>query len=741
MGRPIKPVGYIERASPRERGMLVGIPFSHDFRPNEEDWELGGIEYLEPLGAFGQVGRPDVGDMVTTDDGGPWEYVQGDCWQVMRPYAYPPAWWLLAGDGRVYTDLRAAFQTARHTWGMDPAWQMRLCRWAAPMGQGVWPQVTVRMPAEWYKGATVYDENGTPEEVWDWWPAWVSLYLPMYDTTEWPDPLLHVIAETDDEFPSDNRILGSEMGTVLETYRSAGLVTEQALMQSRITWQAVRFEWFGDGWVRVGLSNSDQWWWAWLGDDIRMVRSSLERPVDVTVIGQMAAFHMGQMAFEEGRARLRRPVRLPVDASMTEPQFELLASADFPRIPVELGGWELTAENQSTNCDEHQPVITWEKPLFADPRQRILVYNVRSSTAARFGYEQPGATSTTQGSGKLEYLEFTRDISHKGLRGTARFKASSSMILSDWTVGSTLRIHVDWQSGLSGAEEDLEVYLVRPIRTRDAEQRGDLAVYEVEFGDLIEAKLRDHKVLTDWSQAGGRLLGEWFREIWERLEVPGEYVDVCEEAEDIIIPSGIPAGNDSFEAPDGTDPEGHLDEVVFACGFRWGISRGNRPFIATRYAYVDGESVIAWTVDEDGVDEDALPDCAAEWDTSLHANRIKYTIGDGETARVYIKGDSIEDRRDWPGATWEKYVRAESEAEVELLDRAMQEEMERRERPVRFGYVARPNWRPGDYGRCNVGLVNVDDGAAIQLLQQSVEMDAMSGVGRMRCEAAVVWEA
>jgi hypothetical protein len=379
--------------------------------------------------------------------------------------------------------------------------------------------------------------------------------------------------------------------------------------------------------------------------------------------------------------------------------------------------------------------------LFADPRVRVLVYNVRGSTPAVFGYEEPGSTSTTEGSGKLLSLEYTRDISGKGLRGTATFRASASVLFTDWTVNSTLRIHVAWESGLLGAETDLEVYLIKPIRRRAGEDRLGMAVYIVEFGDVVEARLRDHKELLDWAQAGGRLLGEWFRDLWERLGVPRTYVDVCAEAEEIVIPSGIPAGNDSFDCPDGTDPESHLDEVVFVCGFRWGVSRLNRPYLATRYSYVEGTSVITGTLDEAGSAEDALPEVETEWDVSLTANRIKYVVGEGETARAHYKGDSIEDRAYWPGDTWEKYVEVGSEAEEALVARSMADELALRERPVRFSYLARPNWEPGQYLRCQVDWVRIAMGAAVQLVGQSVTLDAETGTGTMDCEAVVVWEA
>jgi hypothetical protein len=190
-------------------------------------------------------------------------------------------------------------------------------------------------------------------------------------------------------------------------------------------------------------------------------------------------------------------------------------------------------------------------------------------------------------------------------------------------------------------------YITSEVRRREGagDHSGD-AVYEVEIGDYVAARMRPHKILVDCRQAGGQNLGEWFCRMMERCGIacgncvqsrPGNAV-VATSAWSYTIPlNSLAPWEEAFVAPDGMGVEEHVSQVVWACGYRWGFNAGGYPFLDEPYRYVHGVSPIGFTISQTpGSDIDRVRRISASREHEAWWHRLKLTVGrDGRDEAFY----------------------------------------------------------------------------------------------------------
>ena len=757
MAYPIAPVGIISRTPPNEWGLVESYAWGRDYRPDAEHWYRLGVEYIEPLRAFANVMWPVMADMEWEDDGGDWEQAKGDYWTVCKPFGYPAVQHLMMSDGGAYLNSQTADKqhTARALTSWAPNWFLTCQRMPPPFGQGIWPQVVVQMPAEVY--AHLEDPDDPGEFVTQWWPAWLSLYLPLRpygDETPLPSPVLHVMPK-DADYPGDGIFYYVNTdGYIVATCDRAGKRSQMEAASGEPSRECVSFQVLEHGeyqgkarhLIKIGLTGADDFWYT-AQEGLRVLTSTPhdgETPEGewqdfaVYVIGHVAAFALGTLAAGAGSVQYATADVPPDDVDLTDLECDV-TTGDVPT------GWEITAVNEPYKAGGVQVRVSWEPDTYAygyTADQPTLVYLATADAPAVISNEDDTEPETTEAATRLVALEWTRNRQHKGCTGSARFRPDFDTLYSDWSPNDCLEITAGWdaESDLP-AEQQMRGYLLTPVRAVDGERSAGAAEYAIQFGDYVAARMRGHKPCVDMPQAAGRNLADWFRACWERMGIPDTYVDVVLSAESETIPTADLLSDEQFAPRDGTGMEQHLDEVVFACGYRWGVARDGRPFLAEAYTYEHGVSPIAFTLDEEtATEEDVLWRVEHERDLSDHVDRFKVTVGRDEQVTELYQGRTLEDRLAGSGDSFEAVVNYEDYRDASASHARLLQEMSERSRRLTWTSIARPDLDGGDYVLVDTAqFVGVEAGTVFQV--DTIRNVLAEGLrGECSCTAVVVYE-
>lgn len=759
---PKQPCGSIVQAAPNEQGMVTEFAWSRDWRPDGENWFQNGVEYIEPLKAFAPSPWVDYVDCAFTSSGGRWLAGRGNYWTTCRPYGYPPVQYLKCYDARPHpgTEFKQHLHTVARQGYTPLTWVLSYLRWAPPMPPQqyttgtdipwplIWPQLSITMAAKLYHQADVPIPGGGTERRWDWFDAVVTLYLPLHSSsaqTKLPHPILHVMSTMDPDWPLDNIIVYNEMGHTLKQFSSAGVRSQTARESHLPTFGQVGFTVFdyspgelGGQLMRIGVTGSDQWMY-YQNRYIHLVTTQTGAHSDFTVNinGQAAAFNLSEVEYRTCDVTAGRSLELPSDAHYHNDEWGALTDDDQK-------GWTVAVENVGPEPGVYQPKVTLT-PDADRNRERVLVYNVWADAPAAIGEIEAG-TTTTEGLGELYYLQFSDNYKFRGASGTARFVPQREETLSGWQINDVLRIVAGWEAthATLAATQQLLTYLMNPVRVRSGEDVMGAQMYQLSFGDFVVARMRLHKQLIDYRQAAGQNLVTWFQGIWQRMGIAATLVDDLtdsQRAAGFTIPLAPLRSTPQLAPADGAGVESHIDEVMLACGFRWGISSAGRPFIAESYKYIHGTTSIDFILDQDTVTpEDTIQFIEHTANTTRQTNRYKIYTGQGIHQEVHYKGESLATREAGVADNWERVVTFRNRIDAGLAHNrtatALSEEADR----LAWGTVARPDLPSGSYVQVNqVDWLDVPVGMVFQIAERNTVIDSQSDIALLDCEGVVVY--
>ncbi len=144
----IHPQGKLIYYPPGYDGFTTVFGLSRDWRPSR-DWWLRGLEWIEPLKAFGPAGWYRPAAMALSD----WDVVGNDRFREITVAGNPPVTWLQFYDGmpHLWSDPVAdVFGSLQATAAVDDR-MPRVCLWlkrqTPPPGQQWVPQVTLMVNA------------------------------------------------------------------------------------------------------------------------------------------------------------------------------------------------------------------------------------------------------------------------------------------------------------------------------------------------------------------------------------------------------------------------------------------------------------------------------------------------------------------------------------------------------------------------------------------------------------------
>jgi hypothetical protein len=769
--------------------MVDAYAWSHDWRPGEmqgrhrdkrggeqETWQLYNAEYLEALRAFAPIGKPKWEDMVYGTAAGQWAKGNGSAyWTTCRPYGSGTDF-LLCTDSNVWPTGSDDTTIARYVsspgrWSTNFA--ITFLHWAAPHDQGIPVSVALTFPC------LFQDHLGATSDGWS--PALFSVLDPIgypsgYPYTIYAAPLIHVTSIYDPKWPDNDVRHPGVDGEVLDQFSSAGQKWSQEETQRGTRWKWFTLETFDIGskqWLRIGVSGADKYWWfqndrVRLGYDERLVAFADKHGhidygglLGVNGEGHAFAFAIGALEFGAAVADYAQPTRLPRDVDRDLEHMTYGAITD-----VDLHGWTVHAHqrNETGPMDYNDPAarrprIEWlpytldtnGNQVAGDVTKRVLVYDAWGDIPAVIGEKVTAAGETTEGAHELVSLSYSRNMNWRGASGRARFKASPSELHSTWTVNSMVKVTAGWQAGSSlPAQTQITGYITEAPRRRDAGTDLSQAVFEVAFEDFAGARLRDRKPIIDCRQAGGQKLWAWFTGMWRRVGLEGDnYVlFLCENEEHKLleIPLQPLRSEEAFEAPDGTDFEQHISEVVEALGKRWGIDVDGCPFLADAYTgYTAGVSTIALTLDENTTTQiDRVQAIEARVDMSQRVNRLKVVGGRGQDTSASYIGETAEQRRAGDlGDFVQKVLRVDElgNAECTQIINDFVTKQAQRAQPISWESIGRPDLNPGDLVKVTVSWIGVAAGSVFRIESINSTWEADSLTGHTSAQGVLVYDA
>jgi len=667
----IHPQGKLVYYPPEYDGMTTVFGLSRDWRPSR-DWWLRGIEWIEPLKAFGPAGwyRPAAMDLSD------WDVVGNDRFREITVAGNPPVTWLQFYDGQPYlwTDpVASVFGSLQATAAADD-YMPRLCLWlkrqTPPPGQQWAPQVTLAV------NALSRDVVGGA-----WAEGRVALYLPLQGdadsaTTNRYDSAMLCHA-TLTEAPLDAFWDVFSSGRILSQGPkgpSAGnkVIEEGWLLEYEEVWLDDDGSlWAEDDGSRtfvsshilirhIGDSMGD--WWVYSSDRLRLTTGDAanDKPaVSINVAGAIQTLNCTWINYGG------------VDGTAIPNRGQVLGHADqetsatWASLHSQATGWLVSTTGYTGyGATTYAPQVTTQRQWLyaytgAEPWNiRPIIWCATEDHAATV-VPQGGSSEDTTGHSDLKRITYTLNDKWKGAQGTAEFYGSDTERHTGWRENGLLEVYLGWQTG---AGTDLAEQLVATayIAPEGIKRQADGGETEgpyrltLDFGDFGATRAQSKAVL-DMRQAGGRTVSDWAYAIANRMGLPDTMVDVDPTLASQVIPVHEIPSTANLEARDGDSWLGHIQAVENAADIRVGWRNDGVMFVdAGSPDYEPGVSTIAFTLDETSVTpEDIIYQAEATGLGARFRNVLKATFGREDRRTDYYWVEPEADRLagigdDWP---------------------------------------------------------------------------------------------
>lgn len=663
----IHPQGSLLYLGQRHDGMAVQHGLSRDWRFGKSTWALRGLEYIEPLRAIGPWGLKLPTDM----DLDVWTLAYNDKFREWKAIGNPSAVGALFYDGAVYaaaTAITTFCGTATSpivTTGL-PQWVLNITQYAPPPTQGVIPQASVAMKAQY---RTAISTDPEVEDTWE--NAQVGLCLPHHSetynrsflwchvgATAWTDnvnwlndgnagfplglgPSSHSMSqkpteetwvfETVEVWRDANGALWGESGEGRTFVTTHILIRRGSEFDDwwHITDSNLRFVTEGSPYWRVTMGGSVQWF------NLSAVRYSWE-PVTAGAYlpWDGAPLTGGTVPDVTGPTPNGKQPPGDPDAWNSDPAYSAIAS--------NVSGWTVAVVNHPTLAD--RPYLTCT-PADYVRYYRPVVWSIGETNQAIIGEVDALTSHSTEGDSSLVRLSLTLNKDWKGASGSGEFLLSldAAARYDTWKVNAKLDVTMGWQTGAGAglaATKMAEAY-IKPDGIRrwiDGDDNGAAPMLAVEFGDFAEVRAA-RKGIADLRQAGGMTVDDWAHMIANRMGIAtgetglGDLLYVDPAVADLVITETTDIPSLATLAPhDGETYLSHIAAVEKAADIRVGFSRqvsgtwyvmtvdaGPAEFVPATGTPPAGGSTIALSIDYDTTTFTALP-----WSVENQPNGDRY---------------------------------------------------------------------------------------------------------------------
>jgi len=667
----IHPQGKLTYYHPEYDGFTTVFGLSRDWRPSK-DWWLRGIEWVEPLKAFGPSGwyRPVAMDL------GDWDVSMNTRWREITVAGNPPVTWLQFYDGSPYlwTDPAATVVGSLQATAAADDYMPRVCIWlkrqTPPPGQQWVPQVTVGVQA------LSRDTVGGA-----WTEGRVALYLPLQGDAD------SAAANRYDSCMLCHATLAEAPVGVYWDVFSAGRILSQGPKGPSASNKVIEEGWLleyeevwldddGTLWAEddgtrtfiashilirhIGDSMGD--WWVYSSDKLRLTTGDAanDKPsISINVAGAIQTVNCTWINYGgvDGTAIANRGE--PIGHADQE------TTATWDSLYSRATGWLVSTTGYAGyGASIYAPqVVTQRQWAYAysgaEPWNiRPIIWCPTEDHAATV-VPQGGTPEDTTGHSDLKSITYTLNDRWKGAQGSADFWGADAALHSTWRENGMVEVSLGWQTG---AGTDLEEQLVATAyiapggikRGADGGEGEPPYHLALDFGDFGATRAQA-KAVIDMRQAGGRTVSDWAYAIANRMGQPSTMVSVAAAVASQLIPVHEIPSTENLPAADGDSWLAHIQAVENAADIRVGWGTDGVMFVdAGSPDYEPGTSVIAFVLDETSVTpEDILYKLDATQHGAAYRNVLKATWGREDKRQTYYWVEPEADRLagigdDWP---------------------------------------------------------------------------------------------
>lgn len=623
-------------------GPIVQDGLSRDWRCSSA-WAMAGMALVPELKAFAPWGRSYPGKMSLSE----WDIGGNGKLRETEVSSAGDTRWLQFYDGAVYaagSDANLWGASARSKASWQPNWVLQIAAEAPPAGQGVTPQVSVRMECEVYTGGM-------------WRAGYATFVFPQH-SDQYVSPFLHVIAPK--PFGAYDML-------------TTGSIVSYCQDVSANKQGPQRVEWVCQYWPLPDRS---------LGGHIILHNES----------GARWAFRDRYLRLAPGRVMLScggcvqyldlTPIQYPLTDTYLQwhsatPQagLGLPTCEGAPYNPLAswgglwtaVDGWE-TEVRQNPAGDYYRPEVRARR---MDPNawgDRPICWSAWEEHAPILG-TIVGSTETTHGKKLLANVSL--QAGQDGMHGTAELHPSATQALSNWKEGGQILLEAGAGTGALALATFGKAYIALGGLPRELNGkhpgRGKLTL---EFGDFQNTFLNSGKggKLVDVRQGGAQLAGAWFRACMLRCGIPAEQVSVAADVEALVIPWAELPSEPSYAPGDGTGWREHLQDVCDEIGCEWGTNKTTsyEAWIAKKTAsnYVAGVTPIVLAITTTAIAEDLVTRLRHVRREEGRANALKAIAGNEDAPAVHYWIDSVATRAAEGGRIVWDVVRANSLSEI-----------------------------------------------------------------------------
>ena len=605
----IAPEGKLVYRGQMVDGMVSTFGVHRDWRFEKALWYGPEFEYIDPLKAVAPYGLKQQIAMNPAD----WTAGGNDKFKSWYGAGNPSVLGTLFYDGNVYA-AGTALTTFMGSLESDaladiPQLIIRRQSWVPPAGQGVIPQMTIAVHAEYETSAGVWEE------------ARVGLWLPLANE-KYKSAFLHCYvgawADTVDVFTQGFTLAeGPASGSMAQTEISEVWVWEYVEV-----WQDADGDLFGEyaigrefiaSHILIRNGNEPNNWWHYTSKHLRITAGS----VLVAAGGCQQWFTIGQIQYGWATATCR-PMYGPGIPQVAESGGGANAFNDDPTwgsVTSNVDGWTVTV---TEDVGIRRPVVT-ATPASAG-YTRPVVWFATESNPALISEEDASISIDTDTDNTLEELTVEYNDTYQGTQATARLRLSESDTAryDTWRENGKVELSLGWNddAGAGLAKVKIAELYIKPDglrRTRNADTgTASAPALEVSMGDYAEVRASRNQCI-DLRQAGGMTVTSWAKMIGNYLGIKDALINVDAALADQYIQTtpDIPSLPNCVPQ-DGQEILNHIKEVQQVADIRVGF---NRKISGTWYNmfvdagppdYVDGVSAIAYSIDTTSTAHDDL---------------------------------------------------------------------------------------------------------------------------------------
>lgn len=652
-------------------GFQLKFGHSRDWRFDER-WAGVGFEYIEPLHAIAPRGWAEPADMTL-----------GDGWQLSGSYSQAvrneivsgsdAVKWCVYYDGSTYMagvdDPSEYMAQIRNTGASVTNFALHMVCWTPPPGQGVVPQIVVRMNAlaRMTQVGDRYwlDDNGEQVE------AKLSIIIP-WGSSLYEAPMLHIQAMDEDGVWAE--AAGQFLARLpMNLAADEGVIRTSLFVEFTHMMGLVPFP---GSHCLIRSSQGDDWFHFY---DRRITVTDL---LDIQMGGAQCAVNISPIRYF-GRLENKCYLTAPYCLAMPSARWNdgSYGSPTWSLVKTDAYNWtcSVTVEENELlpGVKLVKPTVVAECGTSAGTLTRPIIW-LLSDIYPAYNQTVISADDDTSDKHILHRLEYTETIRWRNASGYAEFHAGEEMPLPNWHENGLVTISVGWQEGAGEGWEQADKCLAYIMqdgvkRSRSGAVEAGRSLLRLELGDFVSNRMQQ-QAIVDMKQAGGMNFLAWCNMVANRLCLPATKLWISPGLSGLTIPTYDPTPSDPFLWPqDGCSWEQHLDEVCAAVNCRWGWGPSGLFFDTGKEAYNPGVSTITVEIDEDNVTLETLA-MDAQYESDLIGYRNAYKVAYGsEGNRQYAYYAMSEEQiladgfASWifldaqdavlPGAAVAKYVR------------------------------------------------------------------------------------